>query len=53
VRRLQRGMRLQTDPTVVYALGKSYRGYLTRKDVLFPAPSTPSMVMNFPCIKLP
>ena len=38
VRRLQRGMRLQTDPTVVYALGKSYRGYLTRKDLRVNSP---------------
>ncbi len=31
VRRLQRNMRMQTDPTVIYGLGKAYRGNLTRK----------------------
>lgn len=38
MRRLALGMRLQTDPTVVYALGKSYRGYLTRKDLRVDSP---------------
>lgn len=34
VRRLQRGMRLQTDPTVIYGLGPAFDGNLRRRDLL-------------------
>ncbi len=33
VRRLQQRMRLQTDPTVIYGIGESFNGNLTRRDL--------------------
>jgi len=34
VRRLQRGMRLQTDPTVIYGLGEAFDGNLRKRDLI-------------------
>ncbi len=33
VRRLQKGMRLETDPTVIYGIGSSYDGNIRKKDL--------------------
>jgi len=38
VRRLEMGMRLQTDPTVIYGLGESFDGNLRRKDLTTDTP---------------
>lgn len=37
-RRLQRGMRLQTDPTVIYGLGPQFDGNITRRDLATDTP---------------
>lgn len=38
INRIKLGMRLQTDPTVIYGLGASYDGNITRKDLETPTP---------------
>ena len=37
-RRLEKRMRLQTDPTVIYGIGRTFNGNLTRKDLLTDTP---------------
>jgi UPF0755 protein len=38
IRRLQRGMRLQTDPTVIYGMGDAFDGNIRRKDLKAESP---------------
>lgn len=38
VRRLQKGMKLQTDPSVIYAMGDDYHGNIRRKDLKTDSP---------------
>lgn len=38
VRRLNRNMLLQTDPTVIYGMGDNYKGRITRADLQRPTP---------------
>jgi len=38
VRRLQRGMKLQTDPTVIYAMGSAYNGNIRKQDLYLDSP---------------
>lgn len=38
VQRLKQGMRLQTDPTVIYGMGEQYKGKITRRDLQQPTP---------------
>jgi len=38
VRRLKKGMRLQTDPTVIYGMGENYKGNIRKRDLLKDTP---------------
>ncbi|OQX34605.1 MAG: aminodeoxychorismate lyase, partial [Candidatus Sedimenticola endophacoides] len=38
VRRLRKGMKLQTDPTVIYGMGKRYNGNIRKRDLLEDTP---------------
>lgn len=48
VNRLQRHMRLQMDPTVIYGLGKDYHGKLTKRDLRRQTPYNTYRIKGLP-----
>jgi len=48
VRRLQRGMRLQTDPTVIYAMQESFDGNIRSKDLQIDSPYNTYLYAGLP-----
>lgn len=48
VRRLQQGMKLQTDPTVIYGMGDGYKGRITRKNLQEATPYNTYVIAGLP-----
>ncbi|WP_165311856.1 endolytic transglycosylase MltG [Vibrio ziniensis] len=48
VNRLNKRMRLQTDPTVIYGMGENYDGNIRKKDLKAPTPYNTYVILGLP-----
>lgn len=48
IRRLEQGMLLQTDPTVIYGMGESYQGNISAGDLKTPTPYNTYVIRGLP-----
>ena len=48
IRRLQSGMLLQTDPTVIYGMGENYQGNIGHKDLITATPYNTYVIRGLP-----